>query len=199
MDATGCSWNGLYGVVDTYGTFSAPVQVPGRDLPYIIDSYTQAAMWSVGEKVNFLPYHTPYRWVRDKITLGLMARWKAVYVARGYAQTWSVLQSLRAILGQPSDDLVQLPDGTGATQNWSARELIRVLQLRPMWAKTYPYFVAEQNYSVFHLVQRFDLIARGTWVTPADDDAFDQDERLNHTVVTQRPVSFRERLGAATT
>jgi len=198
MDQTGCSWNGVYGVVDTYGGFSeAPVTVPGRDTSYIVEIFTQDTIGNLPHQQPYLPDHDPYRWVRDRVTLGLMARWKTLYIALGGPQAWSILQNLRLILNEPADALVQLPDGTVASENWSARELVRMLQLQPLWAQTYPDYVEQTWYSVFHLVQRFDLIARGTWVTPLDDDGFDADERLNRTVVTQRPVSFRERLAAA--
>jgi hypothetical protein len=208
MDKSGCCWNGVYGVVDMFGTFidrrglSPPgtVGVPARETFFMVDIFTENGVRQLPTDHPFLPGHTPYRWARDRITLGLMARWKAIYMLRNYHRAWSVLQSLRLILGEPPDDRLTLTDGTTASEHWSARELISVLQLRPLLAYIDPAggdYVPQEWYSVFHLVQRLDLIGRGNWATPMDDDFFDHDEWMNRTVVTQRPVSFRDRLAVA--
>jgi len=197
MDKTGCSWNGVYGVVDTYGIYDTPVSIPSRDVSHMVERFPADHIGELPHDHPYLPGYTPYRWVRDRVSLGLMARWKAIYMLRGYNLAWSTLQDLRVILRQQQDDRLTLPDGTIASEHWSARELISVLQLKPLYQSISPDYVEEPWFSVYHLVQRLDLISRGTWVTPLDDDFFDFGERLNHTTVTKRPVSFRDRLAAA--
>ena len=71
-------------------------------------------------------------WVQNKVTLGTMARWKALYLISGYDRVWQTMRSMQDLV-KPSQEIVppvmHLDDGTRADGNWSAREICNVLQM----------------------------------------------------------------------
>jgi hypothetical protein len=192
----GFSWNGVYGVVDVYGVFvqtvadvvNAPrltVAIPSRTSCCMVDVIKSDGMnltwkWTVpdsyssasGYGVNFLMYP----WIRARVTLGLMARWKAIYIMRGYEHAWSVLESLLRLSGQGPANRIILPDGTAASPDWSVRELYGVLNsfTQDTAIQIPPYAPPGQlpSYiSVLGLVTAFDMIANGNWGGPAREAA----------------------------
>jgi len=75
-----------------------------------------------------------------------MARWKALYLFRGYDKASSVLQILRTLapLDVP-DEEITLPDGTKPSGDWSVRELYKTLDQvlqgsSPIWPASGPGF-----------------------------------------------------------
>jgi len=175
---SGWAWNTVFGVVDAYGVFTSPVLVPSREASHIVDMFPVDGIEAAPADEEWLRIHH-YPWIRDRVVLGLMARWKALYIIRGYDRAWSVLQHLRVLTKQQG---VHLPDGN---RDWSARELVRELGLPTVQGDPAHY----QDHSLSDLIERFDRVAKGTWGTPRDDVSPDQ--------LTPRPVSFRERLAAA--
>ena len=143
-------WNGCYGVLVTYPSYAVHQQysIPGPppwptlleiDSPsYFINLLntnmppSRATNWGDPEWI------TP--WIQNKVTLGTMARWKALYLINGYDQVWQLMHSLQYLVNQALQNLKQssqeivppvmhLDDGTIADGNWSARELCNVLQI----------------------------------------------------------------------
>ena len=204
----GQAWNGVYGVVDKFGFYESPVPIPSSASSNLINLINtdnlETELWQASqENDNFtetLPDWT-FPWVQNRLTLGLMARWKALYLFNGYDKAWSVLQSLRVLAKLP---LLPTPtlnqDGTRANGNWSVRELCIVLNAGevildvilngPLQGSIY-----ESYYSLFSLVQRLDNIANGNWVGPP---SYSVSVTLGGTGQgLSRPVGFRERLAAA--
>ena len=50
-----------------------------------------------------------YPWIQMKIILGLMARWKVLYLINGYDSVWSILQHLRILTKQPPPPQIESP------------------------------------------------------------------------------------------
>jgi len=215
----GNAWNGVYGVVHEYGFFQSPVEIPSSSPWHLLDivdttSLVGSAILSPAFEFTIAPpgtafllyapyqymwdywlYEWVYPWIQDKLILGLMARWKAIYLFNGYDKVWSVLQKLGSLPGQSQPAALTLPDGTMANGNWSARELIDVLNLDadfflPGGSLT---TVADgvSGYSLFLLVQVLDSIATGSWVGPQGVILTSPLQGLS------RPAGFRERLAAA--
>jgi hypothetical protein len=144
-------------------------------------------------------------WVYNKLILGLMARWKAIYLINGYDQIWSTLQNLCTLAKQPLSPLkITIPSspiyGTNpgkpniiplsiaATGNWSARELINVLDTSGFGGAVNPEPII--GTSVWQLIQVLDNIAKGNWAAPPGYSE-------NGQPVASRPLGLRERLAAA--
>jgi hypothetical protein len=222
---TGYEWNYVYGVVDTYpsyGFYPSPVPVPSSAPSYIIDIKTRdgTTVELVTMSEEYLLEATlidwVYPWVQNKLILGLMARWKALYLINGYDKVWSLLQNLHTLITsvppppgvtQPSYPTLTLPDGTIANGNWSTRELCRVLNLdgyitvgSPIGVDgslTSPVFLGD--YSLFLLIQCFDNIANGNWTGPGywTEDRPTDGSGKELPKGLSRPASFRDRLAAA--
>jgi hypothetical protein len=206
----GYAWNGVNGVIDEYPQYGVydpppPVAVPSSSAAWIIDIMdTSNIVADLGQ--NFFTY--PYvmkstladwvaPWVEDRLILGRMARWKAIYLYDGYDQVWSMIQRLTLLAGQPPVPTVALDqDGTMATGNWSARELCTVLNVDGDIFGAVNTDNLEQGtlitslgptlsgYSVFALVQVLDNIASGNWGGPPGN-------------APSRPLGLRDRLAAA--
>jgi hypothetical protein len=148
-------------------------------------------------------------WIQNRIVLGTMARWKALYLINGHDTMWSLLQKLNLIVS-PDPVKFQLPnpmtldqDGTIADGNWHARELCAVLLLKgallngvQIENRAAPSFVVHKpnnltGLSMFALVQFLDNIASGNWGEPPSYPAnvFGSGPA--------RPLGFRDRLAAA--
>jgi hypothetical protein len=212
----GYAWNGVYGVVAAYpqyGTYepSPPVAVPSSSPSHLIDIINTDNLVADFNFEQHFQYDYLQRatlaelmpWIHGKLILGLMARWKAIYLISGYDKVWSILQNLRLLANQPPLPTLMLDqDGTIANGNWSARELCQVLlyseygeaygvpygRLDTVWSGDVvdgviagPYY---GGYSLFLLVQCLDAIASGSWANSPGN-------------APTRPVSFRDRLAAA--
>ncbi len=137
-------------------------------------------------------------WVKARVVLGLMARWKALYILRGYDKSWYILQNLRILARQPPDPEPILPDGTKANGNWSVRELATIEPLNQIIQTVAPQgtvvlggipvnvVVESDGISLNNLMLALDVIARGNW-----------DGLATHESGLSRPVNFRDRLAAA--
>jgi hypothetical protein len=76
-------------------------------------------------------------WIQNKVTLGAMARWKALYLINGYDRVWQLMRSLQDQVkpyinpdqGINIPAVMHLDDGTIADGDWSTRELYNVLRL----------------------------------------------------------------------
>jgi hypothetical protein len=144
-----------------------------------------------------------YPWVVDKLLLGRMARWKAIYLLNGYDKAWSILQNLHTVITSVaagaeahSYPSLSIPVGVGGTMqcngNWSARELCSILDWKE--GNFDNSFVESRSlrdstntgYSLFNLVQCLNSIAEGSWQPP-----------MLGPPALVRPAGFRERLAAA--
>jgi len=196
----GYAWNGIYGVVDEYGFYTTPVG-GGATPSYIIDGIGNIFEALAGIDLSLpgtvdLLKNSFYPWIRNLVRLRLMARWKALYIINGYGKAWSILQNLRSLAKLPDPDLT-LPDGTIANGNWSARELINVLNVSPM--KNYqneetPY---PGDNSLNDLVTTLDEIARRDWDGLGAPPYFIIYPGRYSGEWYGRPIGFRDRLAAA--
>jgi hypothetical protein len=68
-------------------------------------------------------------WIQNRVIVGTMARWKAIYLLNNYDKVWSIVQKLRELTKSEAvlPPQMILDDGTMATADWSARELCKVL------------------------------------------------------------------------
>jgi hypothetical protein len=114
-------WHGEIGVTDIYSVFGAEGYssslsqfgffVPTTNSGNIIDVYptlgTLLNSWLLSPPGWTYPDLTVaqqnvYRWFRIRMRLGNLARWKGLYLAKGYDSVWSFIQKLRALsAGQP--------------------------------------------------------------------------------------------------
>ncbi len=226
LPTAGTQWNGVYGVVDEYPPYGAyrpqpsdstnlslpwmaapsymidVIDTEGIDLVLTSDPYPYLREFTFGYWVN--------PWLRAKLTLGRMARWKAIYIFNGYDKVWSSLQNLRKIITSvpegtkkaPSYPEVRLGDGTVATGDWSARELCRVLGqigagiLGPTPSFTDP---TGEGLSLFLLVQSLNNVAKGTWAGPAYSTADRPRDESGKPLPAglSGPANFRALLAAA--
>lgn len=117
------SWNLVYGVIDLYAEFQQPVTPPSTAPSHIIDSFINRLQ--TGDPSGELGpvWQMRSELVRVSVLLGLMARWKTIYLLLGYDKVWSILQHLRALANRLPDNEPLLPDGTKANGNWSIREI----------------------------------------------------------------------------
>jgi hypothetical protein len=194
----GFAWNGVYGVVNVYPQYGAyqpspPVPVPSNSPSYIIDvidtsDFATLAVspsgYTLQETLNqwFLP------WVENRLILGRMARWKAIFLFNGYDKVWSILQHLRVLSAQPLLPTPKLDqDGTIANGDWSMRELISVMNFSADIARGLPSTVVPEPRYLNFLVLALDNIAKGSWAGyPTDFDS-----------QSMRPIGFRATLAAA--
>lgn len=212
---TGYAWNGVYGAIDVYPQYGAYEPSPSVAIPAslpwclidvintdnLVIAFEQLAPYGYLEQATLVDWILP--WVEDKLILGRMARWKAIYLMNGYDQVWSILQKTYAVANPDQPPLFPVTlaqDGTMANGNWSARELINVLNL----SGDITDFVPEGSlpiegaapgpvptYSLFSLVQVLDTIATGDWIGTGGVISGTPLQGLS------RPAGFRERLAAA--
>ena len=230
---TGYMWNGQYGAVDTYPKYGVYQTLPNPVAPpknvalsYIID-WSDAPITLVrqlggdnSDNINLLdPANRNYAneafvnfilpWLKDRLILGRMARWKAIYLLNGYDKVWSMIQKLQYLAPLPSPSPIPATmrldqDHTIADGKWSARELCTILDFSgdipiatqsryvgmAVGGKPPIYNTTITGYSVWVLVGAFDTIANGDWAGPP---AVYYSNRL----ALQRPLSFRKRLAVA--
>ena len=184
--AAGTYWNGVYGVADQFGAYplangkSWSVAVPSATPQCIIDVFSTSSLpAALGHNA------LTYPWVQNKLTLGLMARWKALYIYNAYASVWAFLQNLRSLARLAPYPTQHLHDGTIADQNWSARELITVLSKND---PNYTTWTVNGNNSLYSLVQYLDELGNGTWTGAAYEERSSKQPA--------RPVGLRDRLAA---
>jgi hypothetical protein len=219
----GFEWNGVYGAVDQYPPYGAyqsspPVPIPSSSPSCLIDLIgTDKLVAEVAFEFSYEYLQSPtlgdwiLPWVQDRLILGRMARWKALYLINGYDKVWSILQNLQALTNQsplPTMNLDQ--DGTIADGNWSARELCTVLDVdgdildgietpdgdltTTWWMGGYPAGTPVGGYSLFALVAALDNIARGDW---GGSPVSESKPRASWGSPPSRPLGFRDRLAAA--
>jgi hypothetical protein len=134
---TGFAWNGVYGAVDVYPQYGAyqatpPVPVPSASPSYVIDVIDTSQFAEFAVEYGYIRQDALdgwiFPWVENRLILGRMARWKAIFLLNGYDKVWSILQNLRVLSSQP---LLPTPtldqDGTIANGDWSTRELFSIL------------------------------------------------------------------------
>ncbi|MDA4118059.1 MAG: hypothetical protein OK455_06920 [Thaumarchaeota archaeon] len=225
LPTAGTQWNGVYGVVDEYPPYGAyqpqpsswgNLSPPGMAAPsYIIDMINTDGIDLVLTTDPY-PYlleftfgYWLFPWLQAKLTLGRMARWKAIYIFNGNDKVWSFLQNLRKTITSvpegakaPSYQEVKLRDGTIATGDWSTRELCRVLNqiggglIGPAPSFTDP---SGKGLSLFLLDQCLDNIGKGTWAGSAYASADRPRDESGKPLPAglSRPASFRDLLAAA--
>jgi hypothetical protein len=199
-------WGGQYGAVDQYPQYG--VYQPSPTV-YITDEGTAAPSWIIdiinenadvianlsitdtdplgslmtdyGPQQTAILGNVVVPWVKGKVILGRMARWKAIYLNNGYDQLWSILQNLRRVAGQTALATPTLDqDGTIANGNWSARELCTILNANlPNLALNSD---VGQGYSLSALTKWLDGIALSSWGVGG---------------ASVGPLGFRDRLAAA--
>jgi len=207
--STGYVWNGTYGAADTYPQYGSyqpepPFPVPSAAPAYVIDTLYQEAtntlqgQWPSWQGNDYLFRATIIDWVlpwlKNRLILGRMARWKAIYLLNGYDRIWSILQKLE-IVSRPSAPIVPTTlrldqDGMIADGNWSTRELFAVLDFDGnisdgIQTTDLPPYI----YSLSALIHVLDNIANGNWTGPPPYSS--------NGPGAPRPLSFRGRLAAA--
>jgi hypothetical protein len=225
--SAGYAWNGVYGAVDTYPAYGyyspgPPLPVPFATPAYVIDSLWQDAAENLqGQWAELAQYEYEFNffvgqwvvpWLQNRIVLGRLARWKAIYLLNGYDQVWSILQKLE-IVAKPSTPIVPaelvyinlLHPGEEfiADGNWHMRELFAIMNFDGLIGgripgDELPYSQEAQGYSLWALVQALDDIANGSWTGPPGYP-FPGNPPSWGEGPAPRPLSFRGRLAAAAT
>lgn len=198
----GYGWNGVYGVADAFAPYPSSVAVPSTGPSCIVDLFNTDPL---PELLSVLPppeagfdyqqwlqYHVQYfwtyPWLKTRLTLALMARWKALYLFHGHSATWAVIQHLDGLASQPPHAIPKLPDGTMASGNWSVRELFGIIEEGGPAASYGATELSSKDgtgYSVVRLVNVLNVLAKGDW------GGYDENTTLS------MPASFRDRLAAA--
>jgi hypothetical protein len=191
----GWGWNGIYGASETYPQYgfygNAQIDPSQSNIftpAYIVsflDGSSAVSEWqnarilfnvessTVVSEYSLSVWVIP--WLQNRIILGRMARWKAIYLINGFDGVWSVLQALQRLVA-PTPPVVPLTldDGTIANGNWSARELCKVVLVTGSLLTGTD--VSEGNqfivstpvsgHSVAALLQFLYNIANGKWTGP---------------------------------
>ena len=223
----GLTWNGNFGVVDSYPQYGAYQPSPSVVIPdlrvsiasvvvacgpsYIIDvtNETNANKFvdiTNGDRTLMEDLADAWivPWLQNRLTLAMMARWKAIYLFNGLDKVWSIIQKLSSLANQS----IPLPptldqDGTLAIGNWSARELCKILNVGgdildevqdEVQGLTAGGVIGQ--YSVFKLVAALDNIANGSWGGPPSYSLGPPYVPTAGPGPT-RPLGFRDRLAAA--
>jgi hypothetical protein len=170
---TGFAWNSVYGVVDIFGVYTQPVPVPSRSPWHFVEVFSAPDLGvpppsiPVDPLVAIQPEPIPTAiwlfdrvipWVIHRVRLGCVARWKCIYLLRGYDKAWSVLQSLRVITKQQSMPFRDV------NKDWSLREICSAVDapLRsPLWY--YPDGTYFSGIVLSDLYQDLWDIANSTW------------------------------------
>jgi hypothetical protein len=156
----GFEWNGMYGAAETYpqygfygnaetnaqfpfgiwsdstqSVFTTAYIVSHPDFGMMVSDWRRARVVfdAGGEQYISMDHLTLWTipWLQNRLILGSMACWKAIYLLNGYDHVWSLLQALQrlAALDPPIvPPNMRLEDGTIASGNWSLRELCNVVQ-----------------------------------------------------------------------
>jgi hypothetical protein len=219
LSGNGYSWNRVYGASATYpqygfyGNYQLDQNKFNLFTPAYIVSFPDATnavsqwqqsniIFAAGSELYvsidaFENWTIP--WLQNRIMLGSMARWKAIYLLNGFASVWSMLQAFQRLTG-----LTDVPttmrltqDNTIASGDWSARELCTVVLIRGTlltgnaYASTNNQFIvaSESGHSVGGLLEFLYNIANGNWAGPPQQVRGDQEP--------PRPLSFRSLLAGA--
>jgi hypothetical protein len=190
----GFEWNGVYGVIDVYADYPDPVRPPSTASSNLITLFPTDGIETVkGLTSDSYTFQVQIAyWIRDRVTLGVMARQKTLYLACGYDKAWSTLQHLRVLTGQQATEAVD------QYKHWSARELINAL---PGLPPQDPDVVRRSGLSISLVVDRLNNVANGTWTQLPDPPAptwqigVGPDQRPWGWQT--RPIGFRDRLAAA--
>jgi hypothetical protein len=210
----GSSWDGIYGVVYVYPAYGVYEPAPPVPVPYAAPSYLIDLFNVEGLQSDFPPgffsgppnilYLAEWTipWLQNRLLLGRMARWKAIYLFNGFDQVWSMIQSLNVLSNfsagaSPPAPLLPVKlsqDGTMATGDWSARELCTVLNLDGKIVAGVQYGGVKVSpfnpeFSLFALAQVLDNIASGNWGGPPTYSVSGKGPA--------RPLGLRDRLSAA--
>ena len=145
------SWTGEIGVVDIYCVFSEFGASPGSpgfasainiwpgavvdqtNLGNIIAPYPElSTRLSYVSDDPFTPQHL-YRWFHIRVVIGALARYKALYIAKGYDRVWSLVQKLR-FLGSGKPGTIEYnfpaappPAATDRKAHWCLSEFDRII------------------------------------------------------------------------
>jgi hypothetical protein len=238
FSGNGFDWNRVYGASETYPQygFYGNYQLDQKQLnlftqAYIVsspDATNAVSQWQesyiirnvVDDSGNvvsgplvsiqaFEDWTIP--WLQNRVILGCMARWKAIYLLNGFDRVWSVLQALQRLVFPflptgttpivPSTMMVKQdgwPD-TIATGNWSVRELCKVVRVRgnllnPQIQDNEFVVTSSQavgtvsGHSVAGLVDFLWNVAMGNWAGPPQQEPYD---------LPPPSMSFRALLAAA--
>lgn len=112
----GWAWNGTYGASETYPQYGFYGNYQGKNTrnlftqAYIVsqpDTTNAGSQWqqssiifsSAGEQYASIEAFENWTipWLQNRIILGSMARWKAIYLLNGFDRVWSVLQALQQL------------------------------------------------------------------------------------------------------
>jgi hypothetical protein len=233
----GNAWNGIYGVVETFPQYGAYPPPSGWGEPLASQTYYCSPAYFISQldvtnlvaemQQTGIIYDSPgspgsppsqkiksaklnswvIPWMQNKVILGTMARWKAIYLINGFDRVWSIMQNLQSLAPDPfivPAKMTVAQDDSIANGNWSARELCTKLKIEGdlldgtgivagvipadgvlVWTGS----PGLQGYSVFALVQVLDNIARGNWGGPPSYSTAGTGPA--------RPLGFRDRLAAA--
>jgi|ERR1039458_2742234 hypothetical protein len=190
-------WNGVYGAADRYSVYPSPVPVPSAWPSNLIDitdpiASNMNALLMITDEFDQLDteLHLMYPWLKCKLTLAIMARWKAIYLINGYDQIWPVIQNLRRLAKLPPLPTERLEqDNLIADGNWSGRELLGILTAN---AGASDASLGSSPNSLFYVVWSLDSIALGNWAGGAGTSGY----AAPHDGPA-RPKSFRDRLASA--
>jgi hypothetical protein len=195
----GWGWNGIYGASETYPQYGFYGHARIDQLSYLnlftpayivssLDGTNAVSEWqralilfNVGSDTyvsEFSLSEWVIPWLQNRIILGRMARWKAVYLINGFDGVWSLLQALQQLVPPPPTMPIvplKFDDDTIKNGNWSARELCKVVLVTGSLLTGNDY-VSEDNeflvitpvsgHSVAGLVQFLYNVANGTWTGP---------------------------------
>jgi hypothetical protein len=225
FSGSGWAWNYSYGASETYPQYgfygSVQLDPTQRNLftpAYIVstlDTSGAVSQWQ-NAKILFNVWSETYvsienlqnwaiPWIQNRLILGRMARWKAIYLLNGFDALWSVLQALQR-LAAPNPPVVPAimtlaQDGMIATGNWSARELCNVVVTGGIMLTGNDYVdAADSGFTVTYsagplsgqsvggLIEFLYNIANGNWAGPPEQNP-DQGPL--------RPLSFRGLLAGA--
>jgi hypothetical protein len=228
FSGNGLAWNLRYGVSETYPQygFYGKVQLDQARTTlftpaYIVSAidFTNAVSQWQQALVLFNVWDDTYvsmdslqnwviPWLENRLILGRMARWKAIYLLNGFDRLWSLLQALQR-LAAPNTQVVPATmrlkqDDMIASGNWSARELCKVVVARGSMLTGNGYASADNEFviidwlpgstqsvsghSVAGFVQFLYNVANGNWAGPPEQDP----QRA-----PPRPLSFRGLLASA--
>jgi hypothetical protein len=137
-------WHGEIGAVDIYAPFGtagydSPLRTIdvdgfGRITPTVNPGNVIGIFPTLGTLLNVqvppsvgfrqIPYAYPWFYVR--VQMSNLARYKALYLAKGYTQIWSLIQQLRALsAGQPGTEFPATPpvEATDRNAHWCLTQI----------------------------------------------------------------------------
>jgi hypothetical protein len=144
-------------------------------------------------------------WLQNRLILGRMARWKAIYLLNGFDGVWSVIQAFQQVAGLtevPTPMRLKL-DNMIASGDWWSRELCEVVLIRGNLLAGNDYVSADDQFiihtfdpagvpvtghSIGGLLDFLYNVANGNWAGPP---------QLGVDQGPPRPLSFRGLLAGA--